>query len=155
MKIHFVIQSLLTALVVGFAHATPETPSLPHTLSVTPEIKKAFHDGDSIEIRSIAGTAAKFQIGGTYRLMGICRQQSLKNATLYLGNTSEPGSEAIIANKGSSLSKPLPNGVTSFDITFTVLRPGLLHLTIHDLDSGNKTDNARAGIYLGDVVFPR
>lgn len=155
MKICIAIRTLLTVLVVGVAHAAPETPALPHTLTVTPEIKKAFRADDSIEVRSVTGTATKFQIGGTYRVVGICRQQSLKNATLGLGNTSEPGSEAISANEGSSLYKPLTNGTTPFDITFTVLRPGLLHLTIYDMDSGNKTDNACAGVYLGDVVFLR
>jgi len=49
----------------------------------------------------------------------------------------------------------LPNGTTEFDITFTLLRPGLLHVTIYDLDNHDKNDNAYAGIYLGDVVFRR
>jgi hypothetical protein len=155
MKIRVAIQTLLTVIVVCIAQAAPEAPALPHTLSITPEIKKAFRADDAIEVRSVTGTATKFQIGGTYRLAGICRQQSLKNATLSLGNTSEPGSEAISAKEGSSLYKPLTNGTTAFDITFTVLRPGLLHLTIYDMDSGNKTDNASAGVYLGDVVFQR
>ena len=123
-----------------------------HTLSVTPKIKKAFHSGDSIEIRSITGTAPKFQTGGTYRVVGACSQQTLTNATLYLGNTAEAGSEAIVASAGSSLLKPLTNGTAEFDITFTLLRPGLLHVTIYDMDNHDKNDNAYAGIYLGDVV---
>jgi hypothetical protein len=155
MKIRVAVQTLLTALVMGTAHAAPETPALPHTLTVTPEIKKAFRADDSIEVGSVTGTAARFQIGGTYRVVGICRQQTLKNATLYLGNTAEPGSDAITANEGSSLCKPLANGTTTFDITFTVLRPGLLHLTIYDVNSDNKINNAQAGIYLGDAVFQR
>jgi hypothetical protein len=137
------------------AQAAPETPALKHNLSVTPEIKKAFRSGDSIEIRSITGTASKFQTGGTYRVIGTCRQQTLKNAILYLGNTAEPGSEAIVATAGSSLSQPLPNGTTAFDITFTVLRPGLLHVTIYDMDNHDKNDNAYAGTYLGKVVLQR
>lgn len=155
MKIRVAIQTLLTALVVGIAHATPETPALPHALTVTPEIKKAFRADDAIEVRSVTGTATKFQIGGTYRVVGVCRQQSLKNATLYLGNTAEPGPDAIAATEGSSLYRPLANGTTPFDITFTILRPGLLHLTIYDVDSDNKINNAQAGIYLGDAVFQR
>jgi hypothetical protein len=126
-----------------------------HTLSVTPEIKKAFHGADAIKIGSVTGTAPKFQTGGTYRVVGTCLQETLKNASLYLGNTAEPGSEAIAASAGSSLSKPLPIGTTEFDITFTLLRPGLLHVTIYDLDNHDKNDNAYAGIYLGDVVFRR
>src|SRR5262245_25747818 len=128
---------------------------LSHTLSVRPEIKKAFHSDDSIKIRSITGTAPKFQTGGTYRVVGTCSQQTLKNATLYLGNTAEAGSDAIVASAGSSLFKPLPNGATKFDITFTLLRPGLLHVTIYDMDNHDKNDNAYAGIYLGDVVNQR
>jgi hypothetical protein len=62
-----------------------------YTLRVTPEIKRAFHSDDSIKIRSITGTAPKFQTGGTYRVVGACTQQTLKNATLYLGNTAEAG----------------------------------------------------------------
>ena len=149
------LNSLLMALVVSVAQAAPETPALSHTLSVRAEIKRAFHANDSIEIRSITGTAPKFQTGGTYRVVGICRQETLKNATLYLGNTAEPGSHAIVASPGSTLSKPLPHGTTEFDVTFTVLRPGLLHLTIYDMDNHDKNDNAYAGIYLGDVVFRR
>src|SRR5882672_2273095 len=125
---------------------------LQYTLRVTPEIKRAFHSDDSIKIRSITGTAPKFRTGGTYRVVGTCAQQTLKNATLYLGNTAEAGPDAIVASAGSSLFRPLPNGTTEFDITFTLLRPGLLHVTIYDLDNHNKNDNAYAGIYLGDVV---
>ncbi len=129
--------------------------SLQYTLRVTPEIKRAFHSDDSIKIRSITGTAPKFRTGGTYRVVGTCTQQTLKNATLYLGNTAEAGPDAIVASAGSSLFRPLPNGTTEFDITFTLLRPGLLHVTIYDLDNHNKNDNAYAGIYLGDVVNRR
>ena len=125
---------------------------LQYTLGVTPEIKRAFHSDDSIKIRSITGTAPRFQTGGTYRVVGTCTQQTLKNATLYLGNTAEAGPDAIVASAGSSLFRPLPNGITEFDISFTLLRPGLLHVTIYDLDNHNKNDNAYAGIYLGEVV---
>ena len=129
--------------------------ALQYTLRVTPEIKRAFHSDDSIKIRSITGTAPKFRTGGTYRVVSTCTQQTLKNATLYLGNTAEAGPDAIVASAGSSLFRPLPNGTTEFDITFTLLRPGLLHVTIYDLDNHNKDDNAYAGIYLGDVVNRR
>ena len=155
MRTRIILSSLLTAFAVSIAQAAPETPALSHTLSVRPEIKRAFHANDSIEIRSITGTAPKFQTGGTYRVIGTCRQETLKNATLCLGNTTEPGSPRIVASTGSSLFKPLRNGTTEFDITFTVLRPGLLHVTIYDMDNHDKNDNAYAGIYLGDVVFRR
>src|SRR5207249_11774935 len=145
MKTDTVITSVLIALVVSIAQAAPDSPTLQHTLTVTPEIKKAFHSGDAIKIRSVTGTAPKFQTGGTYRVVGICRQQTLKNATLYLGNSAEVGPEALVASAGSSLFRPLLNGTTEFDITFTLLRPGLLHLTIYDLDNHNKDDNAYAG----------
>jgi hypothetical protein len=135
--------------------AAPQDRQLQYTLRVTPEIKRAFHSDDSIKIRSITGTAPKFQTGGTYRVVGTCTQQTLKNATLYLGNTAEAGPDAIVASAGSSLFRPLPNGTTEFDITFTLLRSGLLHVTIYDLDNHNKNDNAYAGIYLGDVVNRR
>lgn len=150
-----IITSLVAALAVSIAQAAAETTSLQHKLTVNPEIKKAFHSGDSIKITSVTGSAPKFQTGGTYRIVGTCYQQSLKNATLLLGNTAEPGSAAIVAAAGSSLSKPLPHGRTEFDITFTLLRPGLLHVTIYDLDNHDKNDNAYAGLYLGDVVFRR
>ena len=156
MKTPIAIKSLLAALVVGIAGCrSGSAPALKHTLSVTPEIKKAFHSGDSIEIRSITGTAPKFQTGGTYRVVGTCGQHALNNATLYLGNTAEAGSDAIVAAAGSSLYKTLRNGTTEFDITFTVLRPGLLHVTIYDMDNHDKNDNACAGLYLGDVVYRR
>ena len=78
-----------------------------------------------------------------------------RRALLYLGNTAEAGSDAIVANSGSSLSKPLPSGTTEFDITFTLLRPGLLHVTIYDLDNHDRNDNAYAGLYLGNVAGRR
>jgi hypothetical protein len=163
MKKHIALfAALAVAILAGcssasrrIAQVAPESPALKYNLSVTPEIKRAFRSGDSIEIRSITGTTPKFQTGGTYRVIGTCRQQTLKNAILYLGNTGKPGSEAIVADAGSSLSKTLPNGTTSFDITFTVLRPGLLHVTIYDMDNHDKNDNAYAGTYLGEVVLRR
>ena len=130
-----------------------DAPVLPHRIAVKPEIKKAFQGNDEIQIREVTGTAANFQVGGTYRVTGICRQQSLGNARLSVGNTAEPGFDAIIPVAGSSLSKALPKGSTVFDCTFKLLRPGILHVTIYDLDDPDKRDNAAAGIYLGDVVF--
>ena len=150
-----IITSLVAAFVIGIAQAAPETTALKHKLTITPEIKKAFHSGDSIKIRSVTGTTPKLQTGGTYRVVGTCYQRTLKNASLYLGNTAEAGSDAIAAAAGSSLSKPLQDGRTKFDITFTLLRPGVLHITIYDLDNHDKNDNAYAGLYLGDVVFRR
>ena len=150
-----ILTSLVAAFAVSLVQAAPERMALQHQLTVTPQIKKAFHSDDSIKIKSVTGTAPKFQTGGTYRIVGTCYQQTLKNATLYLGNTAEAGSEAIVAAAGSSLSKPLRDGSTEFDITFTLLRPGLLHVTIYDLDNHDKNDNAYAGLYLGDVVFRR
>ena len=132
--------------------AAQQGRQLQYTLRDKPEIKRAFHLDDSIKIRSITGTAPRFQTGGTYRVVGTCTQETLKNATLYLGNTAEAGPDAIVAGAGSSLYRPLPNGSTEFDITFTLLRPGQLHVTIYDLDNHNKYDNAYAGIFLGDVV---
>ena len=128
---------------------------LQYTLRVTPEIKRAFQSDDSIKIQSITGTTPKFQTGGTYRVLGTCSQQTLKNATLYLGNTAEAGPDAIVASAGSSLFRPLPNGTTEFDITFTLLRPGLLHLTIYDLDNHDKNDNAYAGILIRSALDRR
>lgn len=78
--------------------AAQQDRQLQYTLGVTPEIKRAFHSDDSIKIRSITGTAPKFQTGGTYRVVGTCTQQTLKNATLYLGNTAEAGPDAIVAS---------------------------------------------------------
>ncbi|EDY18584.1 hypothetical protein CfE428DRAFT_3969 [Chthoniobacter flavus Ellin428] len=155
MKTRVITTAFATAIfaLVATNHATAETPSLEHKLNVTPEIKKAFTGSDSIEIRQITGTAATFQVGGTYRVTGVCKQQNLKHAVLYIGNTAEAGPEAITAAAGSSLFKPLADTRTEFDFTFTVLRPGILHVTIYDSDNHDKNDNAYAGIYLGDVVF--
>jgi len=149
------ICSLVAAVAVGIAQAASERPVLEYKLAVTPEIKRAFHADDSIKIKAVTGTVSKFQTGGTYRVVGTCYQRTLKNATLYLGNTAEAGSDAIVGAAGSSLSKPLRDGSTEFDITFTLLRPGLLHVTIYDLDNHDKNDNAYAGLYLGDVDFRR
>ena len=137
---------------VPAAPSKPTAPALPYKLAVTPEIKKAFANGDGIEIRAITGTASHFQVGGTYRVTGVCRQQSLAHATLYVGNTAEPGSAAIAPVAGSSLDTALPRGSTEFDCTFQLLRPGVLHATVYDLDNHDKNDNAYAGVYLGKVL---
>ena len=152
MKIR-IITFLLAAFAISIVQAALDTASLQYRLTVTPEIKRAFHSTDSIKIKSVTGTAPKFQTGGTYRIKGSCSQRTLKNAILCLGNTAEAGSDAIRAAEGTSLSKPLRDGSTEFDITFTLLRPGLLHVIIYDLDNHDKNDNAYAGLYLGDVVF--
>jgi hypothetical protein len=149
------ICSLVAAVAISIAQAASETPTLTHQLTVTPEIKRAFHRDDSIEIKSVTGTASKFQTGGTYRVMGTCQQRTLKHAILYVGNTAERGADAIVAVAGGSLSKPLRDGSTDFDITFTLRRPGLLHVTVYDLDNHDKNDNAYEGLYLGDVVLRR
>jgi beta-lactamase regulating signal transducer with metallopeptidase domain len=135
------------------AAPAPFTPTLPYKLTVTPEIKKAFPSSEGIEVQAVTGSAANFQAGGTYRITGVCRQHTLDHATLYVGNTADAGSEAIAALAGSSLSEPLPKGAsTAFDFTFKLLRPGVLHLTVYDLDNHNKNDNFYAGISLGKVV---
>ena len=154
MKIRM-ITSLLAAFAVSIVQAAPGTTSLQYKLTVNPEIKRAFQSTDFIKIKLVTGTAPKFQTGGTYRIKGTCNQRTLKNAILYLGDTAEAGSDAIVAAEGSSLSKPLPNGSTEFDITFTLLRPGRLHVTIYDLDNHDKQDNVYAGLYLGNVVLQR
>ena len=64
-----IITFLMAAFAVSIAQAAPETAVLEHTLAVTPEIKKAFHADDSIKIKSVTGTAPKFQVGGTYRIV--------------------------------------------------------------------------------------
>ncbi len=56
MKTDTVVTSVLIALVVSIAQAAPDSPVLEHTLTVTPEIKRAFHSGDAIEIREIRRT---------------------------------------------------------------------------------------------------
>ena len=155
MKTLAMIHPLLAVLMVGFAQAAPEAPALRCPVAVTPEIKKAFAGHDAIEVKGITGTAANFQVGGTHRITGVCRQETLAHAMLAIGNTAEIGAAAIVPAAGSSLSKDLPPGFTAFDCTFTLLRPGILHATVYDMDSLSKRDNTVEGIYLGDVVFKR
>lgn len=139
--------------VMGKAGAAPS--DLPYTVAVTPEVRRAFAPGDGIEIRSVTGTAEKFQVGGTYRIVGVCRQHAVKNAMLYLGNTAPPGAEAISAGEGSSLSQTLAGAETEFDITFTVLRPGQLHVSVYDMDNHDRQrGNAVGGVVLGEVAEP-
>src|SRR5687767_2249378 len=103
---------LLHGLLLGLAHAAPATPPPQQSFPVTPEIKKPFPGNDSIQIQNVTGTTAGFQSGGIYRVIGTCRQQTLTDAALYLGNTAGPGGEAIAASAGSSLYQTLPHGVT-------------------------------------------
>jgi hypothetical protein len=134
--------------------ALSPAPALPQQLTVTPKTEKTFAAGEGIEIRQITGTNVNFEIGGTYRVKGVCRQHTLKNATLYLGNTADAGADAIVPALGTSLSKPLPPGSTEFDFTFQLLRPGVVHVTVYDLDNPDKKDNAYAGVVLGTVAVP-
>src|SRR5689334_8990317 len=127
MKTHIrtpIVFGLALLALANITCAFAAEPILPHKLSINPEIKKAFTGSDSIEIQRVTGTSANFQVGGTYRVTGVCHQRSLPHATLYLGNTAEAGPKAITAAVGSSLFLPLAGDRTAFDITFTVLRPG-------------------------------
>lgn len=151
MKTKIIVTAFVSTVLSLFATDAPQ--GLSHKLNVTPEIKKAFHGSDAIEIKEITGTSDKFQVGGRYRVTGVCRQATLKNAQLYLGNTAEAGGDAIRASGGSALWMSLKDEKTEFDITFTLLRPGILHLTVYDMDSRDKNDSAFSGIYLGDVVY--
>lgn len=104
-----IITSLVVAFMVIGVQAGSETTPLHYKLTVTTEIKRAFHSNDSIKITSVTGTAPKFQTGGTYRIKGTCFQRSLKNATFYLGNTAEAGAAAIVATAGSARILTLPS----------------------------------------------
>jgi hypothetical protein len=143
------------AVVVGLAalaQAAPPDPVLPYRVFVRPEIKKAFLGNDTIQILQITGTKPTFQEGETYRVIGTCRQASLQHATLYVGNTAEPGPAAIAPLAGSSLVTNLVNLSTNFDVTFIVPRTGMLHVTIYDADNHDPKDNSYAGLYLGAVA---
>lgn len=135
----------------GLGQAADKVVPMLHTLRVEPKMKKIFRDTDGLEIQRVMGTDSTFQVGGTYRVIGVCRQKTLEDASLYLGNTSTPGPAAIEAAGGSSLAKKLKVGATDFDITFTILRPGQIHLTIYDLLNQDSRSNAYAGVYLGLV----
>ncbi len=141
-------------LMSGVVHAAPAPADLRYAVSVTPEVRKTFAPGDAIEIFSVTGTAEKFQAGGTYRVVGLCRLHAAKDATLYLGNTASGEGETIRAADGSSLSKPLAATATNFDITFTVLQPGQLHVSLYDMDNHNQRDNAVGGVILGHAAAP-
>ena len=136
------------------------THSLPATLPFDlptgiAGIKKGFLGRDAIEIKAVTGTAPTFQVGETYRVTGVCRQETVRHALLYVGNTASPGADAITPAAGSALTKALPTGSTNFDCTFELRRPGALHVTIYDLDNPDRHDNAYAGVDLGEVVFDR
>ncbi len=156
MRLRFAsLLSIIAIFSTGVGRITAaETTYLPYTLNVTPEIKKAFQGTDSIEVRAVIGSASRFEVGGTYRVVGVCRQEAIHNAVLYVGNTATSGSAAITTPAGSSLTKKCDSGLTPFDVTFTLLRPGLLHITIYDLDNANEDSNVYAGIYLGEAVSP-
>ena len=101
MKTRLALRALLAVLLTGPARAATEAPPLAYRLAVTPEVKKAFAEHDAIEVEEITGTAANFQVGGTYRITGICRQESLTKAVLTIGNTAEPGGVAIVPAAGA------------------------------------------------------
>jgi hypothetical protein len=129
------------------------TPAMPNKISITPKNKNTFKNGDGIEIKEVLGSVPNFQVGGTYRVKGVCRQQTLDSAQLYMGNTilvrtgeGDFGQNAIIPVGATWLFKLLSKGSTEFEYVFKLLRPGTLHITIYDGGS-----NAYAGIYLGET----
>ena len=138
------------------AAAATETaaPAMPNKISITPKNKNTFKNGDGIEIKEVLGSVPNFQVGGTYRVKGICRQQTLDSAQLYMGNTilvrtgeGDFGQNAIIPVGATSLYPSISKGSTEFEYVFKLLRPGMLHITIYDMEN----DNAYAGIYLGET----
>jgi len=134
------------------------TPAMPNKISITPKDKNTFKNGDGIEIKEVLGSVPNFQVGGTYRVKGICRQQTLDSAQLYMGNTvksageGDRGQGAIVPVGATSLYKSLPKGSTEFEYVFKLLRPGTLHITIYDMDNKNPDDNAYAGLSLGKIM---
>ncbi|MEP6670695.1 MAG: M56 family metallopeptidase [Chthoniobacter sp.] len=135
-------------------HSPPAPAPVPTTgqVAITLSPQKAFANGDGIEIREVSGSSATFQVGGTYHVRGVCRQNTIQNASLYIGITAEGDGEAIKPAAGTSLSKMAPKGNTEFDFSFTPLRPGKVHVTLYDVDNYNPQDNASAGLYLGEVA---
>jgi len=128
-------------------------PSAAEVVPIKPAVRNAFKEGDSIEISAITGSSSTFRVGGTYRVQGICRQNTVRNASLYLGNTAEGSADAIQPAAGTSLFIPAPKGSTEeFVFTITLLRPGRLHVTLYDLDNHDPKDNAYAGLDLGEVA---
>jgi hypothetical protein len=125
---------------------------LTDAVSITLSAKRAFKRSDGIEIREVSGSLPTLRVGGTYRVRGVCRQDTIRNALLYLGNTAEGSAEAIQPALGTALSKAAPKGLTEFEFVFTPLRPGKLHLTLYDSDNSDPKDNAYAGLNLGEVV---
>ena len=127
-------------------------PAMPNKISITPKDKNTFKNGDGIEIKEVLGSVPNFQVGGTYRVKGICRQQTLDSAQLYMGNTVKStgegdfGQNAIIPVGATWLYTLLSKGSTEFEYVFKLLRPGTLHITIYD---GGGT--AYTGIDLGAV----
>lgn len=93
-------------------------------------------------------------MGGTYRVKGVCRQQTLDKAQLHMGNTMTGEGSGIVPVGATSLDKALPKGSTEFEYVFELLRPGTLHITIYDMENKDPNDNAYAGIYLGEIVAP-
>jgi beta-lactamase regulating signal transducer with metallopeptidase domain len=130
--------------------ATVNAGTSPVAVTLAPQ--GTFKDNDGIEIRETTGTSSTFRVGGTYRVRGVCRQSSLEHATLLLGNTAAGEGEAVKPVGGTALSRDIPKGHTEFEFTFTPTRPGKLHITIYEMDNHNPTDNAYAGIYLGEVA---
>ena len=60
-------------------------------------------------------------------VVGTCTQQTLKNATLYLGNTAEAGLDAIEASAGSSwttttrMTMPMRESTSEMSLIFADL----------------------------------
>lgn len=116
--------------------------------------KKTLGKGDVLVVDSLVGTHSTLKVDESYLLTGRVCVAALKNATLYVGNTSH-ASCAIVADPDSSLYVPLPacgDCELPFSVRFTLRSPGTLHVTIYDLDNANPTDNVYAGWILGDVA---
>jgi hypothetical protein len=122
------------------------------SVAITLSAKKSFNGNDGIEIREVSGSSPTFKVGGTYRVRGVCRQETIAKGLLYVGITAEGNEDAIQALPGASLHKEAPKGFTEFEFGFTPLRPGKLHITLYDLDNHDPQDTAYAGLYLGDVA---
>ncbi len=150
MKKH-IARHLIAATFASSLALAELAPNLPHKIAIASEAKKTFRASDRIDIEEVTGTAPDFRVGETYRVKGVCRQTTLSNGELYLGNTST-GSNAITAAQGSTNHVKLAQGATSFDFIFTLHRPGRLHVTMYDLDNHSLTDNAYAGLFLGPVT---
>ena len=128
------------------AVAAAAAPALPHDVPF--RLGDIELDGkDRIEITSVRGDRATFEIGGTYEVQGRYALTTRQQASLVLSVTTSGPPVPSPAHGNSHVR--VNQGKGTFSLTMHLAQAGWPHVTLYDVDSRAPF----SGVYFGEGAF--